>query len=125
MTEIVLEGVAIPVLDDGERAMIVEISDRDGSNVFVRLQSWSDTKEHVRLSSLSGHKIKVTIEVMEDVASDLIKSRDEVRAKINSLIAMRHGIFELTEDERADYWARYRELTNEMMNIESLLAAYQ
>lgn len=52
--------------DDGA-AMIAELdylkTSPDDGAFFVRLQSWSETKQHATFQSLIGKQIRITIEV--------------------------------------------------------------
>lgn len=46
--------------EDGHQAAIAEIGDDD--SLFVRLQSWSESKSHPILERLNGKKVRITIE---------------------------------------------------------------
>ncbi len=71
---IILTGVAIPESDDNGMASIIEVG---GDDVFVRLQSWSQERDHPVINQMVGRRIKITIEVGDDVVSDLIAQCDE------------------------------------------------
>ncbi len=51
--------------EDGGRALIGEVEGADDDRTFVRLQSWSDDKQHPELAALDGKRIRVTIEVLD------------------------------------------------------------
>lgn len=54
----------IPVeVDDGGQAMIAEFS--GSGELFVRVQSWDETKQHGWMSQLMGRRIRVTIEAID------------------------------------------------------------
>ncbi len=52
-------------VEDGGCAMIAHIEDEADVGMFVRIQSWDESKEHKDFKSLIGKKIRVTIEVIE------------------------------------------------------------
>ena len=74
---IVLSGIAVPESDDGGLAKIVEIG---GDEFFARIQSWKDDRAHSVLDQMAGRRIKITIEIGEDVISDLITKCAEAEA---------------------------------------------
>lgn len=52
--------------DSGHALLLNDIGGTElegDSSMFVRIQSWDDTKEHPLLNSLVGKKIRITIEV--------------------------------------------------------------
>jgi hypothetical protein len=52
--------------EDGGMAIIYEIDNPDFSNLFVRIQSWDETKRHKYFNEcLRGRRLKVTIETMD------------------------------------------------------------
>lgn len=78
MTTFVLEGKVPGISDshfstcdntevskeDSGMAQIIEIGGETG--IFVRIQSWDETKEHQKLSTLMGKHVRVTIETVDD-----------------------------------------------------------
>ena len=51
-------------IEDGGQAMIITVvdeKDNKDNGVFVRLQSWDDTKTHEELKKLIGKKVKIVI----------------------------------------------------------------
>ena len=55
--------------EDGGMARIATIDDMVGGSdpdrgLFVRVQSWDETKEHLLAKKLTGKKVKITIEVL-------------------------------------------------------------
>ena len=59
------ENAMLSVEDSG-CAMIGDVCDNEDSGMFIRIQSWDETKEHKDFKSLIGKKIRVTIEVVEE-----------------------------------------------------------
>jgi hypothetical protein len=51
--------------EDGGRAKIIQIDGPDDTTLFVRIQSWSDAKEHPDFDALIGKSVRVTIEYDE------------------------------------------------------------
>lgn len=54
-------------VEDGGQAIIATIGGNgpEERGVFVRIQSWDETREHAEMNKLLGKKIKVTIETIE------------------------------------------------------------
>ena len=59
--KLLLRGVIRPKSEDGGQALIAEIAE-DEIEVFVRLQSWDETKKHPTLSPLVGKYVQITVE---------------------------------------------------------------
>jgi hypothetical protein len=51
--------------EDGGRAKIIQIDGPEDTTLFVRIQSWSDAKEHPDFDALIGKHVRVTIEYDE------------------------------------------------------------
>lgn len=50
--------------DDGQ-ALIAEISDGADEGLFVRLQSWSESRHHPAMDEMRGKRVRVTVEIVE------------------------------------------------------------
>ena len=56
----------VPVsIEDGGQARIMEFDSPGEEGIFVRIQSWSASKEHGAMDQLMGRRVRVTIEVMD------------------------------------------------------------
>lgn len=72
MGKIILEGEVKCEKEDGGRALIASIYHEVGKTVdsddglFVRIQSWSEDMNHPQMDELSGKKVRVTIEIIEE-----------------------------------------------------------
>ena len=67
--KLVFEGSAAYKREDGGMARIVELYDPDtdeDENVFVRVQSFSETCHHPFLDSAQGKRLRVTVEIIDD-----------------------------------------------------------
>lgn len=53
--------------EDGGCALIESIGTEgdEETGIFVRVQSWDETKEHKDFNALKGKRVRVTIEVVE------------------------------------------------------------
>ena len=51
--------------DDGGQALIAEFSSTNETGLFVRLQSWDETKRHEEMAQLMGHRVRVTVEIID------------------------------------------------------------
>jgi hypothetical protein len=49
-------------VEDGGCAKIVRLNGACIENLFIRLQSWNDDKEHPEFDYLIGRRVRVTIE---------------------------------------------------------------
>ena len=61
----VLQGVSDNTsvwTEDRGVAKMLQVDARDGCCLFVRIQSYDETKEHEELNALIGKKITITIE---------------------------------------------------------------
>jgi hypothetical protein len=66
-TKIVFEGIAEAKHEDSGCALIYEVDSLDkASDMFVRLQSWDKTGQHLEAMTLKGKKVRVTVEVVEE-----------------------------------------------------------
>ena len=54
-----------PDRDDGGRALIQQFDDAADDGLFVRLQSWSEKKEHPAMEALIGKRVRITVEVVD------------------------------------------------------------
>lgn len=67
MTPIILTGLVEPEAEDRKMALIATIyDDNDDNHIFVRIQSYDETREHPVMNQLKNKKVKVTIEIIED-----------------------------------------------------------
>jgi len=67
MTPIILTGLAEPEPEDQKMALIATIyDDNDDNHIFVRIQSYDETREHPVMNQLKNKKVKVTIEIIEE-----------------------------------------------------------
>lgn len=67
MYKVVMEGLVDLHKEDGGMALIAEnIEHNPGApnGMFVRLQSWDETKQHTVLWDFAGRKVRVTVEVI-------------------------------------------------------------
>lgn len=64
MTKFVQEGVLVIKQEDGGMALIGEIHEENDSQMFVRVQSWADDKQHTDIAPFLGKRVRVTVEVM-------------------------------------------------------------
>ena len=56
----------VPVqAEDGGQALIAELAGKGETGLFVRLQSWDETKRHEDMSRLMGRRVRVTIEIID------------------------------------------------------------
>lgn len=53
-------------IEDGGQAMISELTGDAEEGFFVRMQSWSDTKEHPVMLGLIGKKLRITVEILDE-----------------------------------------------------------
>jgi len=61
-----LDEHEVPVsVEDGGWATIAQFGSADQQGVFVRVQSWDETKEHAPMRKLIGHRVKVTVEIVD------------------------------------------------------------
>lgn len=52
--------------EDGGCALIEDIEPKEEDDcLFVRVQSWDETKEHKDFNALKGKRVRITIEVVE------------------------------------------------------------
>lgn len=53
--------------EDSRMAMIVQIDDNEeyDNGMFVRIQSWDETKQHADASRMLGKRVRVTVEIIE------------------------------------------------------------
>lgn len=56
------EGKIESTAQDGGQAKIAEIN--DAGPLFVRLQSWDETREHAAFAEFEGKRVRITIEVV-------------------------------------------------------------
>lgn len=52
-------------VEDGGQAIIVTLSDKHDPNLFIRFQSWDETKEHTSMKHFLGKRVRVTIECLD------------------------------------------------------------
>ena len=52
-------------IEDGGQARIMEFDSPGEEGIFVRIQSWSESKEHGAMDLLMGRRVRVTIEVID------------------------------------------------------------
>lgn len=63
----IVDKFEIESVDDNEQARIANLCGQDESScLFVRVQSWDETRKHEEFRSLEGKKVRVTIEVIEE-----------------------------------------------------------
>lgn len=64
-----VEGTLALSVEDRGMAVIAEFEENrlldSDPQMFVRLQSWDDKKEHPLINSLKGHRVRVTVEIVE------------------------------------------------------------
>lgn len=51
--------------EDGGMAIISEVAPVNDDAFFVRLQSWSEDKQHTTMGRLIGKRVRVTVEVVD------------------------------------------------------------
>lgn len=61
----VFEGVVRYELEDSGQAMIAQIDGEDDT-MFIRIQSWDETRGHKDAREFDGKKVRVTLEVIND-----------------------------------------------------------
>lgn len=61
----VTEGNVEVRYEDGGQAMIITIYSDGEEEIFIRLQSWSETKTHTEASKLLGKRVRVVVDVIE------------------------------------------------------------
>jgi hypothetical protein len=72
MEKIILEGPVECDKEDGGRVLIAQIahvvgeSENSDEGLYVRIQSWSESKMHPQMDALIGKKVRVTIEIIEE-----------------------------------------------------------
>ena len=69
MTKFVVEGSSSFDIEreDGGQAVIITLDSGSTRNgMFVRLQSWDETKEHAALQPFLDKRLRVTVEVLDD-----------------------------------------------------------
>lgn len=59
------EGVVMPSSEDQGMAQMADIGNEEGAGMFVRLQSWSDSAHHPDMARLRGHRVRVTVDVLD------------------------------------------------------------
>lgn len=68
MTKFVFEGPIVPEeisREDGGQAVYVHIPSTDEAcNLFVRLHSWNEQRDHMEMASLVGRKVRLTLELV-------------------------------------------------------------
>ncbi len=75
-TPIVIEGLVSPgEFEDGRQAMICDIfdpvmrggssGDTEDSGFFVKLQSWSENRDHTTLQRIAGRRVRVTVAILD------------------------------------------------------------
>ena len=53
-------------VEDGGCAVICDFGGDDVvANMFVRVQSWDDDKQHEQFKKMIGHKVRVTVEILD------------------------------------------------------------
>lgn len=52
-------------IEDGGRAKILSLDDNSEVGLFVRVQSWDETKEHKDFNQLLGKRVRVTVEILD------------------------------------------------------------
>ena len=65
MSKIIVEGTAKSEYQDGDQALIIEVNSCVSECVFVRIQSWDESKQHRELEVLKDKRLRVTIEVLD------------------------------------------------------------
>lgn len=65
--KMIIEGEPTVTFEDSGCAMIAEVEGKEDSNIFVRVQSWDETSDHMELGSFIqlGKKLRITIETIE------------------------------------------------------------
>jgi hypothetical protein len=65
--KMVIENTPIVTFEDSGCAMIAEVQGKEDSNIFVRVQSWDKTSDHMELGPFIqlGKKLRITIELVE------------------------------------------------------------
>lgn len=61
---ITFEGQCEPEKDDGGQALIAEFGEASVPQMFVRLQSWDEQKQHQVMRDLEGKRLRITVEVI-------------------------------------------------------------
>jgi hypothetical protein len=51
--------------DDGGQALVAEFSGGGDGGLFVRVQSWDESKRHEEMHQLMGRRVRITIEVLD------------------------------------------------------------
>lgn len=65
--KVVMEGVTEFHKEDGGMALIAENFEHEphaANGMFVRLQSWDETKQHAMARQFEGKKVRITVEVI-------------------------------------------------------------
>ena len=54
--------------EDGGKALICTFVDKpdEPAGLFVRVQSWDESKEHTDFNKLIGRKVRVTVEILDE-----------------------------------------------------------
>ena len=61
-----IEEHEVPVqAEDGGQALIAEFSGGSDTGLFVRLQSWDESKRHEEMAQLMGRRVRVTVEIID------------------------------------------------------------
>jgi len=55
--------------EDGDNARIAELAEI-GTDIFVRVHSWDEARQHYTMEQLEGRRVKVTIEILEEEHGD-------------------------------------------------------
>lgn len=72
MEKIILEGPVECDKEDAGRVLVAQIdhvvgeSEDSDEGLYVRIQSWSENKNHETMNTLIGKKVRVTIEIIEE-----------------------------------------------------------
>jgi len=69
--KIVIEGQLHQAsIEDGGQSMICEfdntVEQATDGYFFVRLQSWNEDKKHPTLAAVAGHRVRVTVDVLDE-----------------------------------------------------------
>ena len=65
MIQRVAEGIAVPEKDDGGMSYTIELCFDNDEELFVRIQSWSEQKNHPTLDLMRGKRIRVELYIEE------------------------------------------------------------
>lgn len=56
-------------IDDGGMARIIQMDDGGDEGIFVRVQSWSERKNHPEIEQLTNARVRVTVETVDEKPS--------------------------------------------------------